>query len=113
MPQTIRHHWSPRKGRQVLNVNWSAISANSVVLITASEYAPNGPEDSDGSAQRWCGDANIRVANVTPHGPPSDANRGVTFVVEIDWADPLPIVTDITLLDAPPIDVEYVGNAPH
>jgi len=30
----------------------------------------------------------------------------VTFVVKVDWGSPLPIVTDITVLDNPPIEVQ-------
>jgi hypothetical protein len=40
------------------------------------------------------------------HGPPFDPNHGVTFLVNIDW-QALTIVTDITVLDNPPIEVDH------
>jgi hypothetical protein len=46
------------------------------------------------------------VQNIAPHGPPFDPNHGVTFVVNVDWPNPLTIVTDITLLDNPPVEVD-------
>ena len=52
------------------------------------------------------GSASVTVSNISPHGPPYDANHGVTFVVTVDWGSPLDIVTDITVLDAAP---EYTG----
>jgi hypothetical protein len=30
----------------------------------------------------------------------------VTFVVDVDWGSPLHVVTDITVLDQPPVDIE-------
>lgn len=100
MAKTIRHHWTGLKGRVPLNFNWDAIDHDSVVLVTASEYALNraAPETS----QRFVGAASIWVANITPHGPPYDNNHGVTFVVHVDWGAPLNVVTDITVLDAKP-----------
>jgi hypothetical protein len=99
MSQTIRHHWTGLKGRRALNFNWDAIDHDSVVLVTASEYALNAaaPETS----QRFVGAASITVANVTPHGPPYDPNHGVTFVVDVAWGAPLDVVTDVVLLDRP------------
>ena len=55
---------------------------------------------------RFIGAASIAVENVAPHGPPFDPNHGVTFVVNIDWPSPLTIVTDITVLDSPPVEVD-------
>jgi hypothetical protein len=113
MPRSIRVHWSPRIGRNSLNYDWDAIGANSVVLMTACEYKPDGPASDDRSAQRWSGDAPVRVVSIAPHGPPSDPNRGVTFMVEVDYGDPLPICTDITVLDDPPELVDFTRDAPH
>ncbi|MGC2373213.1 MAG: hypothetical protein WA484_04995 [Solirubrobacteraceae bacterium] len=93
-----------------MNFNWSSINANSVVLVTASEYDPQGAPDADGSAQRIVGDALIRVDNIAPHGPPSDRNQGVTFVLEVDWDEPLNVCTDITVLDDTP-KVTYIEGA--
>ncbi len=103
MPQTIRKYWAPFKGRETLNFNWPIINHDSVVLITASEYAVATPPSDE---HRFIGSASITVENIAPHGPPFDPNHGVTFVVNVDWGTPLPVVTDITVLDAPPIQVD-------
>jgi len=104
MPQTVRQFWGPLKGRVTLNHNWNIINHDSVVLITAAEYAASAPP---GDEHRFIGAASITVENIAPHGPPYDANHGVTFVVNVDWSTPLTIVTDITVLDAPPIEVDH------
>jgi len=103
MPQTIRKFWGPLKGRTSLNFNWPIINQDSVVLITAAEYFVSTPP---GNEHRFIGAASITVENIAPHGPPFDPNHGVTFVVNIDWPSPLTIVTDITVLDKPPIEVD-------
>ena len=101
MSQTIRHHWTGLKGRRALNFNWDAIDHDSVVLVTASEYALNAAAPA--TSQRFVGAASITVANVTPHGPPYDSNHGVTFVVDVAWGAPLNVVTDITVPDSKPV----------
>ena len=70
MSQGIRVFWPPRNGTASVNFNWPPINANSVVLVTASEYDPAAAPDTDGSARRFVGAANIRVNNIAPHGPP-------------------------------------------
>jgi hypothetical protein len=104
MPQTIRKFWGPFMGRVALNYNWNIINHDSVVLITASEYAAAVPASDE---HPFVGAASITVANICPHGPPYDPNHGVTFVVNVDWGAPLTIVTDITVLDAPPIETDF------
>jgi hypothetical protein len=104
MPQTIRKYWGPLQGRARLNYNWAIINQDSVVLITASEFkVQNQPSDE----YRFIGDASIIVENIAPHGPPYDPNHGVTFVMNVDWTSPLDIVTDITVLDNPPIEMDF------
>jgi hypothetical protein len=114
MSESIRVFWAPRNGTAVMNFNWPPINADSVVLVTASEYdtAPEG--DADGSAKRFVGDATIRVNNIAPHGPPSDPNHGVTFQLEVDWGSPINVCTDITVLDtatSTPTQVFYTDGA--
>jgi hypothetical protein len=107
MPQTIRKFWPDGKiGRTPLNFNWNAIDSDSVVLITASEYVPQPNPPPGANLQRFVGDASIRIDNISPHGPPFDNNRGVTFVVNVDFPQPLFIVTDITVLDDKPVEVQ-------
>jgi hypothetical protein len=88
-----------------LNFNWAAINHDSVVLISASEYTPDGADPIH--SPRFVGAANITVDNISPHSPPYDPNHGVTFVVTVDWGSPLHVVTDITVLDRPPVGIEY------
>ena len=116
MAQTIRHYWGAFQGRVTLNYNWPIINSNSVVLVSVSEYVTQNPPSDD---YRFIGDASITVENIAPHGPPFNPNNGVTFVVNVDWSTPLNIVTDITVLDNAPIEIDYpsaadvatVGNA--
>ena len=111
MPQHIRVFWGRMRGKVDLNFNWDAIGHESVVHISASEYVPLGrPPFTDESLKRHCGEAVVRVANIAPHGPPHDPNRGVTFSVIVDWNVWLPIVTDITVFDERPL-IHYQWNA--
>ena len=100
MPRTIRKYWGPWKGRIPFNFNWSAIDHDSTVLISASEY--------NNQKVRFLGAASITVESIVPHSPPYDpnGNHGVTFVLNIDLATPINVVTDITVLDAKPASVQ-------
>jgi hypothetical protein len=109
VPVSARVFWQMNPGRNVVNVNWDAISADSVVMVSASEYTVNSQKLPDGSDQRFIGAADVTVANVTPHGPPFDPNHGVTFVVEVGWTAPLTICTDIAVIENSPDAVLYVG----
>jgi hypothetical protein len=95
--RSVRQYWTGLRGRSVLNFNWDAIDHDSTVHVAAAEWRrdPGAPAQSP----RVVGAANITVRNVTPHGPPFDPNHGVTFVVTVDWAEPLDVVTDIVVVD--------------
>jgi hypothetical protein len=109
VPVSARVFWQMNPGRNAVNLNWDAISADSVVMVSASEYAANSQKLPDGSHQRFVGAADVTVSNVTPHGPPFDPNHGVTFVVEVGWDAPLTICTDIAVINNAPDAVLYVG----
>lgn len=109
VPMSARIFWLMNPGRNVVNLNWAAISADSVVVVSASEYTPDSQQLPDTSDQRFVGAADIRVANVTPHGPPFDANYGVTYVVDVDWGSPLNVCTDVSVIQNAPDAVVYVG----
>jgi hypothetical protein len=109
VPVSARVFWQMNPGRNVVNLNWDAISADSVVMVSASEYNSNSQMLPDGSDQRFVGSADVTVANVTPHGPPFDSNHGVTFVVEVGWNSPLTICTDIAVISNAPDAVVYAG----
>ena len=106
---SVRVFWQMNPGRNVVNLNWDAVNADSVVVVSASEYNPNSQQLPDGSDQRFVGAADVTVANVTPHGPPFDSNHGVTFVVEVGWDAPLTICTDIAVISNAPDQVIYAG----
>jgi hypothetical protein len=107
MPRIIREYWpQPFNGRSVRNFNWGDIDSDSVILITASEYSPQNNPPPGANLQRVVGDATIRVDNIAPHGPPFDNNHGVTFVVTVDFPNPVFIVTDFILLDEKPFDIQ-------
>lgn len=109
VPMAIRVFWTMNPGRNVVNLNWPALSADSVVLVSASEYNVNSQQLPNGTDQRFVGNASITVANVTPHGPPFDPNRGVTFVVDVGWSSPLNVCTDISLIVDSPQQAIYIG----
>ena len=109
IPESVRVFWRMNPGRNVVNLNWPAVTADSIVMVSASEYNSNSQKLPDTSHQRFVGAADIKVANVTPHGPPFDPNHGVTFVVEVGWGSPLNISTDIALVGNTPDAVVYVG----
>ncbi len=105
MPKTIRKYWGPLHGRASLNYNWPAIDQDSVVLVTASEY--------NAQFARFIGAASLTLANIAPHGPPYDPNHGVTFVVNVGWNGAINVVTDITVLDAKPVETQtYLPATP-
>ena len=106
MPRTIRKYWGAFRGRETLNFNWPVIDHDSVVLIAASEY--------NAQHARFIGAASITVSNIAPHGPPYDPNHGVTFVINAAWGSPINVVTDITVLDAKPEEVQtYLPPRPN
>ena len=108
-PVAIRIFWRMNPGRNVVNLNWPALSADSVVSVQASEYAVGSQQLPDSTEQRFIGAADVTVENVTPHGPPFDPNRGVTFVVNLAWGSPLNICTDVALLANVPEQVLFIG----
>jgi hypothetical protein len=80
MSQTVRKYWGRQGNRVALNMNWNAVSARSVVAVTASEYIPNTDPDAHGrfaeeDHQRFIGAANITVSQIAPHGPPGTETR--------------------------------------
>jgi hypothetical protein len=105
----IRIFWTMNPGRNVVNLNWPALSADSVVSVQASEYAAGSQQLPDTTEQRFIGDADVTVESVTPHGPPFDTNRGVTFVVNVAWGSQLNVCTDVALLANEPEQVLWVG----
>ena len=112
MAQSVRVHWDSFHGRRAFNFNWPAVNSESVVVVTASEYRAKGQPLFQGESDpRFVGAATVRVDNVAPHGPPGDPNNGIGFVVTVEWPSPVPIVTDITVLDSQVVEVQYAAGA--
>lgn len=109
VPVSARVFWQMNPGRNVVNLNWDAISADSVVMVSASEYDSSSQQLPDGSDRRFVGAAEVTVTNITPHGPPFDPNYGVTFAVEVAWESPLTICTDIAVISNSPDAVIFAG----
>jgi hypothetical protein len=108
-PVAIRIFWRMNPGRNVVNLNWTALSADSVVSVQASEYVAGSQQLPDSTEQRFIGAADVTVESVTPHGPPFDPNRGVTFVVNVAWGSQLNVCTDVALLVNAPQQVVWIG----
>jgi hypothetical protein len=102
MARTIRVFW-PNKVSGWVNFNWTgAINVQSVFHISVCEG--DLPDRVLGTEldqiRRFRGEATMFVRNIHPH---AEGGGGVEFFVEIDWPNPLNIVTDIT------VDVPEVG----
>jgi hypothetical protein len=95
MTISYRVYWTGKKGRTVLNFNAPAISPLSVVHISAAEAGARHNNFTDAWYDRFVGAANIWATNVAPH------EGGVTFVLNVDWHQPLNVVTDITVSEKP------------
>ena len=80
-----------------MNHNDSRIDERSVVVITAAEFTTVG----NNPQHRFLGDADVWVSNIAPHGPPSDPNNGVEWILHVDFDVDLNVLIDITLLDSP------------
>lgn len=77
--------WSPGKGTWDLDINWSVIGVNSMVIITASELDANG--------NRFVGAAPFTVSSIAPR------NGAVRFKINIGWDSPLPFRTDVLVIN--------------
>jgi hypothetical protein len=68
------------------------------VVVAASEGRTNANiSHSTALPDRFIGSANVRVCNIAPY------DRGVEFVLQVDWDEDLPIWADIVLLDERPV----------
>ena len=84
-------------GRVDVKLNWRAIKHQSVVLVSASEGRENVNEaPSSYEPNRFVGYALITVHNIAPF------DGGVSFVLTVNWDEPLPIWADVVLLDKIP-----------
>jgi hypothetical protein len=85
-----------------MNLNTQDIDERSVVVITAVEITTVG----NNPQHRFLGDADVWVSNIAPHGPPSDPNNGVEWILHVDFPEDLNVLIDITLLDSPVIPIK-------
>jgi hypothetical protein len=109
---SIRMGLPSRKGRTAEQYSNPAITANSVVLISASEAnivvlprpQENNTNTGDGEpvgnggvfvGGRFLGAADVSIRNVSPQ------DGIVHFVLFVDWGSPLDIAVDIVVFDPP------------
>jgi hypothetical protein len=91
--QVRRIYWGRHNGRVKCTFTSALIDSFSIVLVTVSE----GDEaNSTNPNFRFVGDANIRVENISP------SFEKVVFIISVDWGEPLPIWTDLVILDEKP-----------
>lgn len=91
--RVFRRYWGRQNGRVKCRFRSRFIRSGSIVLITVSE----GDEGNTSNPNfRFVGDANIRVENISP------IFGEVWFIVSVDWGEPIPIWTDIVILDETP-----------
>ena len=99
MAQSLRVYYGKQfglRGRCRMNFNWSVISADSIVLISAGEAGNVIPGVGFTLLPTFnfvLGDADVFVTNVSPHA------GGVEFILHVNWNAPLNIAVDITVLD--------------
>jgi hypothetical protein len=103
--RTIRVWWSSVATGWV-NFNWSPITSQSVVHISACEWEHS---TTIGGKSKHRGPAQIYVKNIRPHGNNVEAN-GVEFFVQVGEGGalgfgPRPVVFDITVFDNPEQEV--------
>ena len=114
MARSIRLLYRGVQGRIRQNFNWPPIKANSAVVVSAAEWAPNlvsttipVPGTSlplaPPTGRPHLGEANVYVTNVGPHGP-EGGDGGVEFHLHVDFPSPLPVVVTISVLE----DVEAI-----
>ncbi|MFJ3216512.1 hypothetical protein ACIPLC_11390 [Kitasatospora sp. NPDC086801] len=77
--------WTPGNGTFNLQIDWNVIGIDSTVVITASEI--------DGNGHRFVGAAPFQVSSIAP------GNGVVTFKINIGWSSPLPMRTDVVVLN--------------
>ncbi|MFF7995041.1 hypothetical protein ACFZDG_35385 [Kitasatospora xanthocidica] len=77
--------WTPGNGTFNLQIPWNVIGVDSTVIVTASEINSAGA--------RFVGAAPFQVSSIAP------GNGVVTFKISIGWNSPLPMRTDVTVLN--------------
>jgi hypothetical protein len=98
MARSIRVLYQGVQGRVRRNVNWSAITEKSAVIITAAEWSPSGGIFGVLDGRPNLGEANVFVTNVGPHDP-EGGDGGVEFHLHVENSFPLDVIVTITALD--------------
>jgi len=107
MARSIRVIYRNMQGRVRCNVNWPVITADTPVIVTAAEWAPDGGIFGILSGRPNLGAANVWVSNVGPHGRGTEAG-GVEFHLHVEWGAPLFVVVSITVPE--PFEQTFAGN---
>ncbi len=111
MARSIRFVRRGIQGRVRQNFNWPAITARSVVHISAGEVSPGTtqlrPEPPPQDFHYHLGEANIWISNVSPHKNEfSGQAGGVEFHINVDWAAPIDVAITITVEDEVPEEIQ-------
>ena len=85
---TYRHDWGVRHGQWVLRLNWSAVGAQSRVLVSVAEGEQGGVD-----AGKFVGSARFTVHNVAPRA------GGVDIWVNIEWPDDIALYVDYLIVN--------------
>lgn len=83
---TYRHDWGNLHGQWILNLNWNAITCNSRVFVSASEFGGGDQCDFTGAAR-------YTVHNVSPHA------GTVTVWVEVEWNSDIRLHVDYLVVN--------------
>jgi hypothetical protein len=79
-----------------LRVTWDAITSNSIVLISASEYDSDHPHPED---PRWIRNGLVTVRSIAP------ADGYVDFWIDTSYNGYISLAVDIVVLDQPPVGI--------
>jgi hypothetical protein len=85
---TYRHNWGGRRGQNVLRLNWSAVNAQSRILVSIGEGTAAGPD-----AGKFIGSARYTVHNVAPRA------GGVDIWVNIEWSSDILLYVDYLVVN--------------
>ncbi|SRR6476469_6718614 len=80
-----RHDWGNFNGQHILNLNWGAITPNSLVFVAIGEGAAG--------AGKFIGNARYTLHNVAP------GNGVVSIWVNIEWGSPIRLYVDYFVIN--------------
>ena len=85
---TYRHNWGRKRGSQKLRLNWSSVTARSLVFVAIGEGAAGGP-----NSGKFIGAARYTLHNVAPR------NGRIDIWVDINWRSNIPLYVDYLVIN--------------